>query len=341
MSLQNPSSAVESIIDWFMGNNITNSSSASPLPGGGSPTKRRSSSKIQLPLSPSSGTRTTPPLSRSQTSYNCGYKPSELPHLKWSWKVGEKVDPATVYSASKRLSRQMILAEDLLVSLFPGLTINLQHPLGMSCPGYPNKPCPLKRPLTLDEILDGWEIGNTNKYTTICYECNKEFVPRFTVECRSKNWIGSEGSRAPLWCELLSPWTLRKEVFTILFEEGVDHLISPSFRHPSLSQQHAVLFWNTIIALRLRGLPYSFMLCGQSITSAFPPPPPPTTTTTTATTTASATTAKHNSHNNIHTHTTTTSTGTVMTSDGVTDVYTSSSPDTSPPHIVDQRPFTA
>ena len=339
MSLQNPSSAVESIIDWFMGNNITNSSSASPLPGTGSPTKRRSSSKTQLPLSPSTGTgtRTTPPLSRSQTSYKCGYKPSELPHLKWSWKVGEKIDPTTVYSASKRLSRQMILAEDLLVGLFPGLTINLQHPLGMSCPGYPNKPCPLKRPLTLDEILDGWDIGNTNKYTTICYECGKEFVPRFTVECRSKNWIGNEGSRTPLWCELLSPWTLRKEVFTILFEEGVDHLISPSFRHPSLSQQHAVLFWNTIIALRLRGLPYSFMLCGQSITSAFPPPPTTATTTNNSTTTAT-------SHNNIHTHTSasaTSTTGTVMTSDGVADVYTTPSPDTSPLHIVDQRPFTA
>jgi hypothetical protein len=85
--------------------------------------------------------------------------------------------------------------------------------------------------------------------------------------------MGSEGPKTPLWCELLSPWTLRKELFTVLFEEGVEHVISPAFRHPSLSPQHAVLFWNTLIAFRLHGLPYSFLLCGQSITTAFPPLP--------------------------------------------------------------------
>ena len=143
----------------------------------------------------------------------------------------------------------------------------------MACPGQSGKPCPLKRPLTLQEIYEGWDLGNANKYTTTCKACKREFVPRFTVHCLSKSWVGHEGPKTPLWCELLSPWTLRKELFNVLFEEGVEHLISPSFRHPSLSTQHAVLFWNLLISFRLQGLPYAFLLCGESITSAFPPPP--------------------------------------------------------------------
>ena len=53
-----------------------------------------------------------------------------FPNLKWSWKVGEKTDPSQVYYASKRLSRHMMVAEELIVSLFPGLHIDLEQTLG-------------------------------------------------------------------------------------------------------------------------------------------------------------------------------------------------------------------
>ena len=51
-----------------------------------------------------------------------------------------------------------------------------------------------------------------------------------------------------LWCELLSPWALRKEMFNVLFQDGVNYLLSEDF-HKS-SAQHAVVFWNAIISFR-------------------------------------------------------------------------------------------
>jgi hypothetical protein len=271
----------------------------------------------------------------------------------------------------------MLLAETLLDQLYPGLHIDLTHPFGMTCPGLPRCPCPLKRPLTIGEIYAGWEVGDPNKYTTRCVACSREFVPRFTVQCdkvlrriqdipqkeplniqyrtgtwnkpspsrqsgeqlaspgsrkaapgspdssggvtitsretkslidgsdrpglRTEStdsvgsfgkeempsqsvpvedempWIGSEGPGTPLWCELLSPWTLRKEMFTMLFTEGIEFLMSNEFRvaKPQQSQsqqQHAVLFWNAIICARLYGLPYTFLLASaDEIAKAFPP----------------------------------------------------------------------
>ncbi|CAK9252176.1 unnamed protein product [Sphagnum jensenii] len=282
-------SAFDTVVDWFMGSGTAGSKDSTK----GGTIMRNGSFSLSAPksssffrtknLSPKNvprqagtlGSVSSDPLTpfprilRKQSSSK-SYRPIELPRLKWRWAPGERVHPKQVYSASRRLSRQMAVAEELLVGLFPGLHVNLEQPLGMACPGIAGQPCPLQRPLTLDEIYEGWEQGDANKYTTTCIACGRAFVPRFTVECRARNWVGSEGPRSPLWCELLSPWTLRKELFTVLFEEGVEHVTAQSFRHPSLSPQNAVLFWNILVAFRLHGLPYSFLLCGQSITSAFP-----------------------------------------------------------------------
>lgn len=273
-STNGAASGIDRFVDWLLGTNghtsprdRANSSAASSpksVPGGD-----------KMPSAEVSSPAARPPMMR-RSSRGLGLKSIEFPKLKWKWAPNETFDQASIHWASKKLSRQMAVAENLLVGMFPSLCIDLQNPLGMSCP---NATCTLKRPLTLEEIYEGWEEGDPNKYTTKCPTCAREFVPRFTVMCRSKSWVGSEGPKTPLWCELLSPWTLRKELFTVLFEEGVEHIISPSFRHPTLSPQHCVLFWNALISFRLQGLPYSFLLCGRSITSAFPPnnaaPPAP------------------------------------------------------------------
>ena len=65
---------------------------------------------------------------------------------------------------------------------------------------------------------------------------------------------GDENDRI-LWCELLSPWVLAKEIKTILIEDGVKTFLKPSFR-----VSHHVIFWNMILAFRLYGLPYVFLL---------------------------------------------------------------------------------
>ena len=90
-----------------------------------------------------------------------------------------------------------------------------------------------------------------------------------TTSLPAHEWIGSEGPGTPLWCELLSPWTLRKEVFHVIFEDGVETLTSAEFRQSSV--QNAIVFWNIIVAFRVRGLPYSFLLSAQSLCEAFPP----------------------------------------------------------------------
>ena len=102
--------------------------------------------------------------------------------------------------------------------------------------------------------------GDPNKYTTRCKSCGSEFVPRFTVKCdNNSHWLSQEGGGTStstssgtggdpkrdmnketgqgqpqggsgagdkLWCELLSPWTLRKEMFNVLFRDGISTLLS-------------------------------------------------------------------------------------------------------------------
>jgi hypothetical protein len=165
----------------------------------------------------------------------------------------------------------MLVGEKLLASMFPGLEIDLAHPLGASCP---NPRCPRAGlPLSIAELQRGWGTQglpeDANRYTTRCITCTSDFVPRFTVFSTAEDWVGSEGPGTPLWCELLSPWTLRKEIFNVLFQDGIDALLSKDFRRSSI--QHAILFWNAIVAFRLHGLPYAFLLCDNLITRAFPP----------------------------------------------------------------------
>lgn len=247
--------SVSSLYSWFFGSSSSSSSTTS----------------FDVPSVTSS--------SHSSTARKGAARPwsTSFPDLHWS-NLGSEESKAAISAAStRRLSRHMFGAEAILHQSFPGLTINMSHPLGMACPG-PRRgtPCPLGRPLTLTEIFQGWEVGNAQKYTTQCYACGAPFVPRFTVHCEGRRWVGSDGPGTPLWCELLSPWSLRKELFGLLFEDegAAEAIMSPRFRDPVSSPQHATLFWNTIVAFRLHGLPYSFMVCGGDVVRAFPPKPP-------------------------------------------------------------------
>jgi hypothetical protein len=185
-----------------------------------------------------------------------------FPTLQWS----KLSDPnrLPVYAASKKLHRQMRHSEQLLVERYPDLSINLQHPLGLGCP---SNRCNLGRTLTLQEIYRGWKAGDPNTYTTRCFNCQTAFVPRFIV---TTSRMGGELD-SELWCELLSPWTFRKEVYTALFQDGIEDMLSLNYR--SSSSQRAVVFWNLIVAFRLIGLPYSFLLSEGDYEVAFPSHP--------------------------------------------------------------------
>lgn len=177
-------------------------------------------------------------------------------------------------AASARLSRQMAVAEALLEQTFPGLVIDLAHALGTQCPGRVSAPCPAVRPLTLSEIGRGWSPGDPNSYTTKCCHCGMFFVPRFSVWCPDPLWVGSDGIGTPLWCELLSPWTLKKELFSVLLVDGVHALaaLSKEFHDATKTSDRAVVFWNALVAFRSKGLPFTFLLAENDMTVIFPPP---------------------------------------------------------------------
>jgi dDENN domain len=182
-----------------------------------------------------------------------GYGISTLPNLQWSG--FSKIDRTNVYSVSSRLIRHMINAENLLGNLFPDLEIDFNHPCGASCP---NPKCCKSQ--SIAHIFGGFS-RDPNAYTSKCYSCGHLYVPRFTVQCSSLLWEGSEkiGPGSILWCEFLSPWVLRKEVLIMLFDGGVKELI-PTSGLKNLSFRNPVVFWNMVISFRLLGLPYSRIL---------------------------------------------------------------------------------
>ena len=219
-----------------------------------------------------------------------------VPDLQWRDLSSPHRRPA--FAISRLLNRHMLAAEHMLAQAFPGLDIDLSNPMGTCCPSPKCRKAD-RDTLSIGELYRGFTsptsaqlqathgasfpgTGDPNKYTTRCPMCGFQFVPRFTVRCDAKGWMGStpteqhgdeDGPGSVLWCELLSPWTLRKEMFNVLFQDGVSSLVAEDF-HRSTAQ-HAVVFWNAIIAFRLRGLPYAFLLSNDVICKAFPPRDPP------------------------------------------------------------------
>lgn len=170
---------------------------------------------------------------------------------QWPFKRSLCVEGETPL-ASPALKMQVLLGEQTLSLVFPDLHIDLFSPFGTVCP---SNRC--KHALTQEETQRGW-TSDPNRYTTSCPLCGREFVPRFTVHCSAADWVGSEGLGSALWSEFLSPWTLRKELDTVLFQDGLDALLSPSFR---MSERGSAIFWNSIVHFRMLGLPLTFLLC--------------------------------------------------------------------------------
>ena len=225
-----------------------------------------------------------------------------VPELQWKELSSPHRRP--VFAISRILNRHMLVAEKMLEKSFPGLEIDLENPMGAGCPSVRCRRMD-REVLSIGELFRGFtsspsssqqsthssystgttsgiSTGDPNKYTTRCAHCGFEFVPRFTVKCSTPGWMGGASpsdteenqggdntdSGQILWCELLSPWTLRKEMFNVLFQDGVSSLLSEEFHRSSA--QHAVVFWNAIISFRLRGLPYAFLLSENQISRAFP-----------------------------------------------------------------------
>lgn len=160
---------------------------------------------------------------------------------------------------------QLSFANRILDVLYPNLVIDLTHPSGTTCP---NINC--NKGLHFQEIITHF-TSNVNKYTVNCKYCNFEFVPRFTVHSSISTWCGNEGPGTLLWCELLSPWTLQKEILNIILSHGISYLFSDQFRsyldssmqHESNYNINVIIFWNLIVYFRYYNLPYAFLVTNK------------------------------------------------------------------------------
>jgi hypothetical protein len=184
-----------------------------------------------------------------------------VPKLHWNANELQKslAVGSTPFAASRKLRRQVTLGETKFQREFPNLSMDLSNEFGTKCP---NRNCLSNRCLSIGEIYQGWgaNAGDLNKYTTTCVHCGKEFIPRFNLSF-------GDVKQETVWIEFLSPWVLHKELVNIVLDDGISTLLSRRFR----VDEKSTVFWNALIAFRLRGLPISFLITNGLITDAFPP----------------------------------------------------------------------
>lgn len=175
----------------------------------------------------------------------------------------ERSDSTRYRSVSKFVKTQVELGESLLDYLYPDLKIDTNSD---ACPH-----CSYS--LSESETVLGWEPRNFYDYTTQCPKCKHRFVPNFSVWCSSPTFEGSQGKQTVLFCELLSPWVLRKALgYVINGETGILGMLEPEWRNGT--DIRATLFWNLIVLCRRYRLPFGFLLQGSVQGRLILPRPP-------------------------------------------------------------------
>jgi pentatricopeptide repeat protein len=153
---------------------------------------------------------------------------------------------------SRFVKTQLELGENLLDLLCPDLKIDTSSDACPHC-SY----C-----LSESETVLGWVPRDFQDYTTQCPKCHHRFVPNFSVSCSSPTFEGSQGKNSVLFCELLSPWVLRKALGHVINgETGILGMLDPEWR--SGTDIRATLFWNLIVLCRRYRLPFTFLLQGS------------------------------------------------------------------------------
>ena len=206
-------------------------------------------------------------------------------------------DPKVGYAASQEFSDLVRESEKYVGLLFPNVVVDFTNPGGTCCSAAG---CGQRQ--TVEHVQAGWTPHDANDYGSRCWSCRATYVPHFTVFCTLHNswWKGistdlglinynavaactgnnycnsgsGAGEATPesdhcLWCPLLSPWVLMKEVQSVLCADsrGVAALLSHDF--VASSSQNAVVFWNLIVTFKRFGLPYATLLCNNSLCSLF------------------------------------------------------------------------
>jgi hypothetical protein len=113
--------------------------------------------------------------------------------------------------------------------------------------------------LTTEELMAGWSTCKFTEYTTTCPHCKNKFIPRFVVKSKSPEFVGTQGAGTPLYCEFLSPWVLRREIYLAMDGgDNIDAILDPEERRRN--NFNAKLWWNMIVHFRKQKLPITFLL---------------------------------------------------------------------------------
>jgi len=150
----------------------------------------------------------------------------------------------TIFDDPECLTIENPLNMKLLEELLPELMIDIDRE---SCPK-----CQFQ--MSGENIRMGWG-RDPNDYTTTCPKCQRKFVAFFTVKTSLSDWTGSRGIGTELFCEFLPPWTLEKEVRSIMLNNHASFVCS---RHLRLAKP--TVFWNLVIYFKELNLPLSFLL---------------------------------------------------------------------------------
>lgn len=159
------------------------------------------------------------------------------------------------------IAEQNELGEGLLESLYPSLNIDVENI------------CPKCSTVLSEAVLaSGWTAGNSNEYETKCSSCSHKFVPNFVVTCKSPTFEGSQGKGTPLYCDLLSPWVLLREIRSVITASGgVDSILDEKFRNGK--DIRATLWWNMVVLFKRYKLPFIFLLQGSFQNQLIQPSP--------------------------------------------------------------------
>lgn len=179
---------------------------------------------------------------------------------------------------TKFVQTQLDLGNAILEDLYPGIQIDT------SSDACPKCSCVLDE----DSIILGWKPCEVKDFSTTCPSCNHNFVPKFSISCNLKSFVGSQGKGTPLYCDYLSPWVLLQEIRGLIntdhvlpqlggkaakffgveddsnnveIKGGVDAIIDPKFRVGN--GINATLWWNCIVTFRRFKIPYTFLLQGS------------------------------------------------------------------------------
>ena len=116
--------------------------------------------------------------------------------------------------------------------------------------------------LNVDQIMGGWNTCSFTDYNTTCPHCKNKFIPRFVVNAKSKDFVGTHGKGTPLYCEFFSPWVLRREIF--IATNGGENLSAILVPDELRKQDFNVKLWfNLMVHFRRQKLPLTFLLQGH------------------------------------------------------------------------------